>query len=1023
MNLQGLDQRIAHGDPGEVAEELDRLIRVVQDAADRRDVCFLASDIAADGAKIILTSGAPRSTGHDEESMLLALRAIVDSAPAIPVRIGVNSGPVFTGEIGTSDWRTYTAMGDPVNVAARIMGKARAGEIVAALPVIDRSRTLFTTERIDPFTVKGKRQPLVAGTLGPARGTRTEVAADDLPMIGRDAELEVLAEAAVAARAHGGTAVEIVAEPGTGKSRLVNEFIARCPDFTVQRAECRLYQADTPYFPIAQLLSSALGLSGLTSSAKVRRLHALVSSACPQLTPWLSLIGIALQLRIEPSEDVRLLDNEFRKSRLEAAVTELLGAVMDTPTILYVEDAHWIDDASADLLGALAADITSRPCILIITRRGNGPDLNLDQPTHRRIELAPIDSGFAIGLVEMATRDAPLPQHVVATLSQRSGGNPLFILELVNAIRAGGDLDSLPTSVEALITARIDRLPAHERSLLRRASVLGVGFHSAHLSAVVTDDNPLDAVSQLHDFLSVDETGWVSFRHALVRTVAYEGLPYRTRRQLHSQVADSIMSTAESVPGEHLAMLSPHLFYAQRDVEAWQCSIEAGDRARDVYANLDAAALYERALTAAARIGGIDDLARSSVHETLGDVLELAGLYNDASRAYAAARRLAGDDPPRHGALLLKAAYVAEHQGRYTNSIRLLRKALRLIEVSSGSDGRELRAELIAWEAAVRALQGRFDDALRHARNSVDEALAAGKELIAARAYLIVDFAEMSLGRSESVENSNLALEIYTRLGDLQGVATAANNLGGYHYYGGRWDTAADLYRQSRAARQRLGDPVSAAYCDFNLAEILVEQGDHQQAETSLLSALTTMRSVGDQWGTAFATRLLGVVKLRTAALDDAAELLRSAMTIFNSIGAKAEAFDTKVSIAECLLFDDRADEALALVETLVAEAEATGEHEPQLPAMLRWRGYAIGQLGDLDAGAAEVRGALRAARRLGAIHEVGLALGALDHFNAATGRVTPEADISERDDIIGRLRLQPRPAPPGWPGGAVSGT
>jgi hypothetical protein len=164
------------------------------------------------------------------------------------------------------------------------------------------------------------------------------------------------------------------------------------------------------------------------------------------------------------------------------------------------------------------------------------------------------------------------------------------------------------------------------------------------------------------------------------------------------------------------------------------------------------------------------------------------------------------------------------------------------------------------------------------------------------------------------------------------------------------------------------------------------------------------------------------VVKLRTAALDDAAELLRSAMTIFNSIGAKAEAFDTKVSIVECLLFHGRADEALALVETLVAEHEATGEHEPQLPAMLRWRGYAIGQLGDLDAGAAEVHRALRAARRLGAIHEVGLALEALDQFNVATGRVTLEAENSERDDIIGRLRLQPRPAPPGWPG-AVSGT
>ena len=170
LNLQGLDQRIAHGDPDEVAEDLDRLIRAVQDAADRRDVCFLASDIAADGAKIILTSGAPRSTGHDEESMLLALRAIVDSAPAIPVRIGVNSGPVFAGEIGTSDWRTYTVMGDPVNVAARIMGKARTGEIVAAATG-NRPLAHAVHDRVDR-SIHGQGQAAAPGRRHAGTGTR-----------------------------------------------------------------------------------------------------------------------------------------------------------------------------------------------------------------------------------------------------------------------------------------------------------------------------------------------------------------------------------------------------------------------------------------------------------------------------------------------------------------------------------------------------------------------------------------------------------------------------------------------------------------------------------------------------------------------------------------------------------------------------------------------------------------------------------------------------------------------------------
>ena len=241
------------------------------------------------------------------------------------------------------------------------------------------------------------------------------------------------------------------------------------------------------------------------------------------------------------------------------------------------------------------------------------------------------------------------PQHVVTTLSQRCGGNPLFLLELVNEIRAGGDLDSLPTSVEALITARIDRLPGYERNLLRRASVLGVGFHSAHLSAVVTDDNPLDAVSRLPDFLTVDETGWVSFRHALVRTVAYEGLPYRTRRQLHSQVADSITADNRGRPRRAAgdAVISPVLRPPRRR------GLAVLHRSRRPRPRRLRQPRRQGTLRTGADGGRTTRWRRrpgeKPVHETLGDVLELAGLYDDASRAYAAARRLATDDPVRHG--------------------------------------------------------------------------------------------------------------------------------------------------------------------------------------------------------------------------------------------------------------------------------------------------------------------------------------------------------------------------------------
>ena len=694
LHVDGLDGRLASPGPEAVAAELDELVSVVQRSVEDHGVAFLSSDIDRDGAKIVLVAGAPRGTGHDEESMLLALRAVIEAGTAIPVRVGVNTGAVFAGEIGTRHRRCYTVMGDPVNLAARVMGRASSGQILATVPVLERSRTLFRAEPLEPFAVKGKREPVVAAEVGPAHGVRSEIASSDVPLTGRDAELECLDDVAISARQGRGRWVEIVAEPGSGKSRLLHEFVRRQPGLAVHRVGCRLYQRDSPYFPTAHLLGLALGLPDTSPEDRVTALRSIVASACPALEPWVSLIGVPLQLDIEPSDEVAQLDAEFRRARLNAVVLELLTSVLTDPVLLCVEDAHWMDDASADLIDSLGGSVASRPWILLVTRRPDGGRSHPDADALTRIDLEPLDRASAADLVRAATRDDPLPGHVVESLAARSDGNPLFLLELLHAVRSGHDVDSLPTSVEALITARIDALPATDRSFLRRASVLGSGFFARHLAAVAAEGDGLDdsepdsAVSRLHDFLAVDDSRWVTFRHALVRDVAYGGLPFRTRRTLHSQVADSILAEAGGERSEVVTLLSPHLFHAHRDAEAWTCSIEAGDRARAMFANLDAAASYERALVVARRLGDVPDAERATVHEALGDVQDLAGLYDDSRRSFAQAGRLAGEDAVRQAAVLLKAAYVAEHQGEYTTAIRAVRRGLRAIDGGDGAGRR-----------------------------------------------------------------------------------------------------------------------------------------------------------------------------------------------------------------------------------------------------------------------------------------------------------------------------------------------
>ncbi len=199
-------------------------MRIVQDAADRYEVCFLGSDIAADGGKLLLSGAAPRAVGDDEERMLLAMRQVIEAAPRLPVRIGVNRGNAFASDVGPFYRRTYAVMGDTVNLAARLCAKAPWGSIYATPGVLDRSRTRFQCTTLEPFMVKGKSRPVQALEVGAAAGVVSPAAARGrVPLVGRRTEMIVLAQGIASAKRGRGGMIELTGDAGSGKSRLLAE--------------------------------------------------------------------------------------------------------------------------------------------------------------------------------------------------------------------------------------------------------------------------------------------------------------------------------------------------------------------------------------------------------------------------------------------------------------------------------------------------------------------------------------------------------------------------------------------------------------------------------------------------------------------------------------------------------------------------------------------------------------------------------------------------------------------------------
>ena len=1007
LGFRGLDARVAAGGGEPASALLDALIGNVQQAADPHGVTFLATDIDRDGGKIILASGAPQTRGNDEERMLLALREIVEMDHPLPVHAGVHAGHVFAGAVGPPERRTYTVMGDAVNLAARLMAQAGRGELLATQTVLANSRTTFHTEGLEPFTVKGKRDPVHAERVGPVAGSRAASELARLPLLGRVTELAVFDQVLQAARERRGGIIDVVGEAGIGKTRLVEAFAEQASGLAVHPVRCELYRASTPYAPVRRLLRALVGIPEAADDSEAAAvLQATLSEDHPELLPWAPLLGIPLDVELPPTQETAAIGDEHRRRWVHDTTVRLLQGLLTGPTLIIVEDTQWLDDASTALLHDIGLRAGEHPWVLCLTRRDDDPAL-VDDTTVTRIRLAPLDTGATTVLAQAATDDSPLPPHELATLVQRCGGNPLFLQELLAAVRTGG-FDALPDSVEALVTARIDQLPHDARSLLRYLSVLGQSFARDLVAAVADDDRALDEErtwAQLGEFLTRDDET-IAFRHVLIRDVAYEALPYRRRRQLHARVGDVIARTRAGEP----ELLSFHYFLAGRHEEAWEHSLTAAENAAAIYANAEAVRFYRRAVEAGREVPELAPSAVVRVREALGDVLQLMGDVESAGSAYAGARRKASGDAIAVARLLLKQARVQAWLRRYSQAKGLVTRGLRHLEGSESRDAQRQRAQLMVWYGHFCQEQGRHAEALRWAQRAITAAEACDERVSLANAYKLLDWIHADRGELDKAVYSARALALYEELGDLSSQAKVLNNLGGIAYWQGRWNEARELYERAQELDERTGDVIGGAFRRNNIGEILLDQGRLDEAEELFREAERVFRAARYRGAIAYTRAYLGRAAARAGRVDEALRLLAEARAVWKDVGAEVQTLEADARIAECHLLRGAAHTALELADSILARARTRDGVAAQSPLVHRVRGQALMQLRRFDAARTALEASLDAAAARDADYEVALTQRVLARLAAAEDRPVPHALIAHSQAVFERLGVQHLP-------------
>lgn len=1008
IHFDGTDALIESKGPDHVALLLHGLVSDVQRAAERHGVAFLGTDIDKDGGKIILTAGAPSASGQDEHRMLLVLREVLDQPRELLVRIGVNRGPVFAGDIGPDYRRTFTVMGDAVNLAARLMAKARPGELLTTPDVVEQCQADIETVELEPFTVKGKAKPVTAlrvEKVSTARKSRNDAG---LPFVGRRAELERMAHAVDAVGRGSGTLFQLTGEPGVGKSRLVEELQRMAQGATVMRTSCEPYESSTPYYPFRTLLRGLLGLTAETAEDyDIEVLGAAVQRAAPVLAPWVPLLGDVLDLEVPETPESAQLEEQFRRPRLSVALVELLGALAGGPTLLIVEDVHWLDEASADILRYLTGVVGSMPWLVCVTRRREDTGFCASPDSAVVcVDVAPLDASEAADLIHLTTLDTPIPEHAIAALAERSGGNPLFLYELVMSARTADDLTALPDSVEAVIAARIDQLHPVERNVLRRASVLGRSFPENLLRAVVDDDVVDDGAlwKRLDDFVVRNDDGSLSFTHALIRDSAYDGLPYRLRRTLHARTGDTIRSLAGPAVDDQAELLSLHYFHARRYDEAWSFSLVAAERAKAVYANVEAAEFYERALGAARHLPVIGPAGVAEIQEALGDAHNHAGNYPAAEAAYRVARRHVHDQAVVQARLVLKLARVMGWVDQYSAALRWITRGIRTIEGEIGADAAAQRAQLLAWYGRFCQEEGHHSRAIKWCSAAVSEAQAAGERDALANALKVLDWANMDLGRLDEPRNWTRALELFEELGDLTGQASVLNMLGGLAYFRGEWSQALDLYRRAQTMVRRTGNSTMDAFYMNNIGEISLEQGKLDEAAAMFTDASRIWRAAGYRSGAASVKCLMGRVKCGEGQYAEALELFEESLEESQGVGGHVEVLDTKARMAECLCLAGEVEGALHAVDEAIEQSRGLGGVSAQHPLLYRIRGAVLVRSGDLDGAGDALEESLRAAVARDADYEQALTLRVLARLDERSGDHAHPGALVESAAILDRL-------------------
>ncbi|MEO0095574.1 MAG: tetratricopeptide repeat protein, partial [candidate division WOR-3 bacterium] len=815
------------------------------------------------------------------------------------LHIGINSGIVVAGEVGSEDKKEWTVMGDVVNLTSRLKDIAKRSEIIVSEPVFRASRYLFDYEVLPPVPVKGIERPIrifrplkIKEKPDPKRGIKGLYS----PLVGRDKELKILKEKIGEFQKDKGGAIFILGEPGLGKTRLYEElkkdFIS-LPIYLFE-SRCSLYDENLSYSTILQILKEIFGISEDTTASIEQKIISKTKELFPDdykdLAPYMYQL-FSVNITEEFKKKIEYLDPQSLKRQIFLAVRRLLFEMAKKqPLILVVEDYHWIDSSSLELFEFIFTNWENEQQLLLIGISRVEKEKECWQVKERlkdklgekffEIALEPLDYESSARLANNLLNILGIPEDFKDRILKKAEGNPFYLEEIIRALidtgclkldagiwRLSSDLSDIeiPDTVQSLIISRMDKLKPELKQILQIASVIGRFFYRRILQYVSNVDDLLLTLqlATLEEFEYIKESKTENeisylFRHPLLQEVIYNNILKKKRKELHNSVAECIEKLFAERINDFCDLLSQQFYLAENWEKALTYSIKSAEKAKRLYLNKQAIELYERAEECAEMINNTVKKIYCIKEKT--EILNLIGETKSALDEIGKAIELSRNimDKKSEADCLIAISDIYANLSRYEDMLDSASKALSIYKTINDKRG---EAESLNNMGYAYEHFGEYNKALEYYNKSlkIQEKIdnRDGQALSLNNIGNIYEyFGEYDKALSFLVKSLNIRDEMR----HLAGQATSLNNIGAVYDDLGEYAKALEYYKKSLKIQKEINDMDGKGTSLNNIGYLFSLIGDYKKALEYYMESLKIRIEIGDKDGQATSLCNIGVI-------------------------------------------------------------------------------------------------------------------------------------------------------------------